>query len=414
MVYVLNVDGSPLMPCKQAKARKLLRDNKAKVIKREPFSIQLCFKCENIVQKIILGVDAGSKFIGLSATTDKLELFSGEVELRNDISNKLFSKKQYRRIRRTKIRYRQSRFLNRIKSKHKGWLAPSIRHKIQTHISIIDRICKILPIYKIIIETAQFDIQKINNQTIKRAEYQQGNTMGFYNAKEYVLFRDGHTCQYCKGKSKENKLEVHHIVHRINGGSNRPDNLITLCKTCHGKVHTKQIELKIKSGKSFKHATFMGIMRGSLLEKLMLLGYNVEETYGYITKHVRIENKLQKTHSIDARCISGNPTALPLNFWYYYKKVRCHNRQIHRANFLKGHKKKINQAPFEVKGFRLFDKVKYKEELYYIFGRRKSGCFDIRKLNGTKINGGSVNCNNISLIEFRKTLLTERRGATVC
>lgn len=409
MVYVLNIKGDPLMPCKNAKARKLLRDNKARVVKREPFTIQLLFECENVVQEVTLGVDAGSKFIGISATTKELELFSAEVELRNDISNKLTSRRQARRARRSRLRYRKARFLNRVKSKNKGWLSPSIEHKIQTHLTVIKKVSEILPICKIIVETAQFDIQKINNPEISGKEYQQGLTLGFSNVKEYVLFRDNHTCQHCKGKSKEGKLEVHHIIFRSRGGSNKQDNLITLCKTCHAGVHKGKIELKVKRGMSFTHATFMGVMRKTLLDRLNSVCFDVGETYGYVTKYLRIENNLEKEHRIDARCISGNPLAKPLDCWYYYKKVRCHNRQIHKANFIKGHRKKLNQAQFEVKGFRLFDKVEYDKGLYYIFGRRNSGQFDIRKLDGTKVNKGSIGYKKLTLREFRKTLLIERR-----
>jgi len=155
MVYVLNMQGKPLMPCKEAKARKLLKDNLAIVVKREPFTIQLIFECENQTQDITLGVDAGSKHIGLSATTDKKELYSAEVELRNDIVDLLSTRRQNRRTRRNRLRYRKPRFLNRVKSKNKGWLAPSIENKIQTHISIVHRLHEILPITKIIVETAK-------------------------------------------------------------------------------------------------------------------------------------------------------------------------------------------------------------------------------------------------------------------
>ncbi|HEY8890214.1 MAG TPA: HNH endonuclease, partial [Clostridium sp.] len=137
----------------------------------------------------------------------------------------------------------------------------------------------------------------------------------------------------------------------------------------------------------------------------------VSLTYGYITKNTRIRNKLPKEHRVDALCISGNPKAKRLNYFYFSKKVRCHNRQIHKANILKGGIKKLNQAQFEVKGFRLFDKIQYQGKLYYIFGRRNSGFFDIRTLDGTKVNKGSVNCKTFKLIERRKSLLTERRMA---
>ncbi|MEA1974256.1 MAG: HNH endonuclease, partial [Bacillota bacterium] len=122
----------------------------------------------------------------------------------------------------------------------------------------------------------------------------------------------------------------------------------------------------------------MGIMRSTLHKRLFELYNNVEIIYGYITKNTRITNNLEKAHRIDARCISGNPLAKPLENWFYYKKVRCQNRQIHKANHLRGHKKKLNQAPFEVKDFRLFDKVMYENKEYFIFGRRKTGYFDIR------------------------------------
>lgn len=167
MVYVLNMQGNPLMPCKEAKARKLLRDNLAIVVKREPFTIQLLFECENKTQDITLGVDAGSKHIGLSATANKKELYSADIELRNDIVDLLSTRRQNRRTRRNRLRYRKPRFNNRVKSKNKGWLAPSIEHKIQTHFRVIENIHKILPITKIIVETASFDIQKIKTLTYK-------------------------------------------------------------------------------------------------------------------------------------------------------------------------------------------------------------------------------------------------------
>ena len=408
MVYVLNIKKEPLMPCRKAKARKLLKNKKAKGIKIEPFTIQLLFECENQVQDITLGIDSGSKYIGLSATTISQELYSANVELRNDIVDLLSTRRQNRRTRRNRLRYRKARFNNRISSKKEGWLAPSIRQKIDTHMRIIKDVHKILPITKIIVETASFDIQKIKNPNIQGEEYQQGEQLGFWNVREYVLFRDGYKCQHCKGKSKDNVLNVHHLESRKTGG-NSPNNLITLCETCHNAYHQGKIKLKQKRGQSFRDASFMGIMRWAFYNKLKEEYQNVSMTYGYITKNTRIKNGLPKEHYIDARCITGNPLVKPLGYFYYIKKVRCHNRQIHKAKILKGGKKKNNQAPYEVKGFRLFDKVKYQSELYYIFGRRSTGYFDIRKLDGTKVNKGSISCKKIELVEMRKTILIERR-----
>lgn len=408
MVYVLNIQGEPIMPCKEAKARKLLKQNKAKIAKHEPFTIQLLFECENQVQDVSLGVDTGSKHIGISATTEKQVLYETDVELRNDIVSKLSSRREARRTRRNRLRYRPARFNNRVKSKHKGWLAPSIEQKINTHIQVIKHLHEVLPITKIIVETAQFDIQKINNPEIQGEEYQQGEQSGFWNVREYVLFRDNHECQHCHGRSKDNILNVHHIESRKIGG-NAPNNLITLCETCHKAYHSGGIKLNFKRGKSYRDATFMWVMRKTLLNRLCKLYTNVCETYGYITKNARIENNLPKEHYIDARCISGNPKAKPLDYYIYQKCVRKQNRQIHKNNFLKGSYKKNNQLNGNVFGFELFDTVKYKNKQYFVFGKRKSGFLDIRNLDGEKVNDGSISYKKLKRICNNKTILTERR-----
>ena len=226
-VYVVNQDGKPLMPTKRfGKVRRLLRDGMAKVIHKNPFTIQLTYKTGDIVQEISLGVDSGSKIVGLSATTENQVLFEAEVELRNDIVVKLSTRREARRERRNrKTRYRSARFNNR--RKNDKWLAPSIQHKIFTHLFVIDKVYSILPITKLVVETASFDIQKIKNPDIKSEEYRQGEQLGFWNVREYVLFRDGHVCQCCNGKSKDKILNVHHIESRKVRG-NAPNKLITL------------------------------------------------------------------------------------------------------------------------------------------------------------------------------------------
>ena len=181
MVYVLNIEGKPLMPCKEAKARKLLKENKAKIYKKEPFTIQLLFVCENQTQDITLGVDAGSKHIGLSATTKEKELYAADVELRNDIVDLLSTRRQNRRTRRNRLRYRKPRFNNRVHSKKNGWLAPSVKQKIQTHFKVVEDIHKLLPITKIVVETVSFYIHKIKNPEIHNEEYQQGEQLEFWN-----------------------------------------------------------------------------------------------------------------------------------------------------------------------------------------------------------------------------------------
>lgn len=138
IVYVLNKHGKPLMPCSSCKARKLLKQGKAKVKRTEPFTIQLLYGSTGYTQDITLGIDAGSKHIGVSATTKKKELYTADVEIRNNIVDKLSTRRQYRRSRRNrKTRYRKPKFQNRVKSKHKGWLAPSIESKINSHFRVV-------------------------------------------------------------------------------------------------------------------------------------------------------------------------------------------------------------------------------------------------------------------------------------
>lgn len=408
MVYVLNNKGNPLMPCKEAKARKLLKQNKAIVAKYEPFTIQLTFECENQTQEVSLGIDAGSKHIGISATTEKQVLYEADVELRNDIVDKLSSRREARRTRRNRLRYRPARFNNRIRSKHNGWLAPSIEQKINSHIQTIKRLHQILPISKIIVETAQFDIQKIKNPDIEGEQYQQGDQMGFWNVREYVLFRDNHQCQCCKGKSKDNRLNVHHLESRKTGGDS-PSNLITLCETCHNEYHQGKIKLSVKRGRSFRDAAFMGIMRKTLLSRLRQIYPNVQETFGYVTKNTRIENDLPKEHYVDARCISGNPLAKLLGYCLYQKCVRRQNRKMTKDKFIKGGIKKNNQLIGDVFGFGLFDTVEYQKKRYFVFGRRKRGDFDIRTLDGKKINNGSISYKKLKIIQKNNNILTERR-----
>ena len=410
-VFVLNMRVQPLMPCSPPKARKLLRAGKAVPVRRTPFVIQLTVPTGETKQPITLGVDAGYKHVGLSATTAKEELLASEVELRQDVTGLLSNRLALRRARRNrKTRYRAPRFANRVRSKHKGWLAPSVENRIQAHISRIEAVCRVLPITKIVIETASFDIQKIKNPEIEGEGYQQGEQLGFWNVREYVLFRDGHVCQACKGRSKDLILNVHHIESRKTGGD-APGNLITLCEACHKAYHAGKLkQFSPRRGASFRAETFMGIMRWTVLNRLRERHPElpVTNTYGYLTKHKRIVAGLPKTHCADAFCIAGVLDAKRRGEYLFQKQTRRHNRQIHKLTILKGGVRKRHQAPYLVHGFRLFDKVQCKGEVGFIFGRRSSGAFDVRRLNGTKISAG-ISYKKLSLLEKRKTFLTELR-----
>ncbi len=289
------------MPTSPTKARKLLKAGKATVIRRTPFTIRLVYGSSGYVQPVTLGVDTGYKKVGLSAGASAQELFSAQVKLRTDIPKLLSEKRQYRRTRRNRLWYRPARFLNR-GNKKDGWLAPSVEHRLDGHIKAVNFVKSLLPVSKIIVEAAAFDIQKIKNPEISGAEYQNGEAKGFWNVREYVLHRDGHRCSHC-GRSNT-VLNVHHIEGRQTGGD-RPDNLITLCEKCHKDYHAGKIKLSIKKSKGFRAETIMSILRWKIVARLRELGNTVSVTYGYLTKSARIALKLEKSHANDAFVIAG-------------------------------------------------------------------------------------------------------------
>ena len=411
MVYVIAQNGKPLMPTEHhGKVRWLLKRKKARVVRHTPVTIQLLYGTgSERVQPVTLGVDTGYGTAGYSASTEDKVLFEAEEKMRTDIPQLMTERREKRRARRNrKTRYRAPRFDNR--ARRKGWLAPSVEEKLLAHQNTIHFISSFLPVSEIVIETAAFDIQKIRNPDIKGEQYQQGEQTGFWNAREYVLYRDGHECRLCGGKRKNPVLEVHHKIRRIDGGSDRPDNLITLCSTCHYLLHNGEIKADFRKPKGYKAEALMSVMRWELLRRLRA-EYGEEAvsiTFGYITKNTRIRHKLEKSHRIDARCIAGHPDALSDGGWYAIQKLRNHNRKLHKDTILKGGIRKKNQTESLIGGFGLFDIVRYGEITCYIHGRRSSGYFDIRKLDGTKVHAG-IHYRNISLVERTNTRLIDRR-----
>lgn len=407
-IYVLNRHGQPLMPCHPRKARLLLKMGKAKVKRMVPFTIQLLYGSSGYKQDVSLGVDAGTRHIGVSATTEQTVLLEAEVQPRTDIQKLLATRGQFRRARRSrKTRYRPARFQNR--KKPEGWLAPSVQHKVDAHLKTIRWVHSLLPVRKTIIEVAQFDLQKISNPEMEGVEYQQGPQLGFWNVREYVLFRDGHTCQWCQGTSKDSVLNVHYIESRKTGGD-APSNLITLCETCHDLIHRTHQEGQIaRKRNGCRDATQMGIIRWRVYEQAQALYPQVHLTYGYLTKHTRITHALKKSHLIDARCISEHPLARLDGTSYLLKWVRRNNRHLHKATIRKGGQRQRNTAPKWVHGFRLFDCVRWSGYLCFVFGRRSSGYFDLRTLDGTRIRA-SASVKKLHVIQRASACLVERRG----
>lgn len=398
------------MPTYPSKARRLLRSNLAVVKHRQPFTIQLKYATGENKQPINLGVDTGYTNIGLSASTEKAELFASEVRIRQDVSAALASRRAARISRRArKTRYRAPRFLNRVRTKCKGWIAPSHKHRIQSHVAQVDRVCKILPISKIIVENGSFDIQKINNPEITSTGYQQGEQYGLANLRTYILERDGCRCRNCLGKSGDKHLELHHIESRKIGG-NAPNNLIILCHTCHQSFHKGLIKLKLKRGNAFRNASFMNITRHKIIEQIQQSHPDIEicTTFGYLTRILRSKYGLEKSHCSDAFCIAGNLKATRLDKYFYQFQVKRHYRQLHKMNFLKGGKRRVHKLPFLVHGFRLFDYVQFKGQYGFILSRRQTGYFRVGSLDYEYIGQG-LSYKKLKLITKARSWLIELR-----
>lgn len=424
LAFVLNKHKKPLMPCSSAKARRLLKNGLAKVTQNKPFTIKLLFSSSGHKQEVIAGMDTGSKKIGVAAVSNRKVLYQAETKLRGEeIRKKIDQRKMYRRSRRGhKLRYRKPRFLNRKASIAKGRLPPSVRHKVESHLKEKKHLESILPIHKWIIETASFDIHKITNPTGVKKDlgkghtYQKGRLLDFYNAKQYVLFPGKYKCQLCTTK-KNQKLHVHHIQFRSNGGSNSPDNLATLCKSCHDKIHKFQKEMSEKTSKKLqkiaqirtKHATEISILRSQLCKNFKSIGgiQEFEETFGYITKFNRERAKLPKAHHIDAICIASQDkiTQIQYNNSDLFQK-RCVSKGDYKQTSGIRSEKKIPTG--KLFGLKKFDLVKTSKGVGFVKGKRSSGYFAISDINGITITD-SVNIKkNLGRIQARKAVIIWR------
>ena len=406
MVYVQSIDGAPLMPCSEAKARHLLKQHRARRVRNTPFTIRLKSVVDGHVQPVSLGVDPGYRHIGLSATTNDRILFEAIAECRTDIPKLMEKRRSLRRGRRhRKTRYREPRFNNRVRSKHRGWLAPSVEQRIGYHIHLIDFVCRLLPISRIVVEKAKFDTHKIENPDIEGVGYQHGPQYGFENVKEYVRWRDGYKCQHCHHKGdSETRLEVHHIIQRKDGGTDHRDNLVTLCHDCHVALHRGEFTLRKPRG-GHKEPTFMNEMRNKLVERLKTkYGNMIHTTFGYITRIERTVAGLPKDHNTDARTISGNPKAKPNGIVWQITKHRCHNRKLHREVPAKHGRRQSTKSARRVFGFGLHDKVVMEGgQICWIIGLRTSGYFALRTLNDNAL----LNPN------YSRLRLLERAGGLI-
>lgn len=339
-VCVLSKEGNPLMPCSYAKSKRMVKLGKATVIKRFPFVIQLNFSCEDKTQEIIFSLDTGYKYLGISTRTEKKELLRLEVKLRTDVSDKISERAMYRRNRRNKLWYREPRFNNR-----KGFkFAPSVQHKIDSHIIILEKIAKYVPISKVSVEVGKFDIQKFINPEIQGTDYQQGSLYNYNNVKSYISAREHGKCQLCsKESSKGNGLRLHHIIPKPKG-TDKPSNLALLHEKCHEKLHKKNLHQVLTKNKQYKDTAMMNIIRKEIIRRLRDI-YPTEVTYGYKTKVKRQELRIEKSHTNDAFVIGNGTNQERCKELKWIQKQR-NNRSIQQNR--KGQKPAIRKQRYKI------------------------------------------------------------------
>lgn len=408
VVYVLNKNGQPLMPIHRCgKVRRLLNSKRAKVVRREPFTIKLLFDTKENISDLTLGVDTGLAKIGAAVVdNNQIVLYTSEVGIRNDISIKMKRRAVYRRARRIrKLRYRKSRFNNRTNSTKKDRFSPTIVSKINSHKREIEFIKSILPIKYLVLETGKFDTALLDHKNEafnKHWGYQKGPAYGYKNNHEAVLNRDNYTCQCCK--KKKGAMHVHHIIYRSNGGSDKMDNLITLCEDCHKRLHDgelKDFESKLVGQRkgTLKYATQMNSIRCQLLKMYP----EAIETFGYITKANRELSSLNKEHYNDAITIACGCIPEPIIDTKLYKKQHISKGQY---KLYQGQNSDKKLPKGKVYGFLNKDIIKYRGKLYIINGLASAGyCWlaNIEGINQKFENPKTVKLNSIKRISSRST-----------
>lgn len=321
-ILVLDTNKQPLYPIHPAQARQLLRNKQAAIFRRFPFTIILKKACPDIeTSPLRLKIDPGAKFTGMALVNDSTGevVFAAELKHRGfAIRDALTSRRQLRRGRRArKTRYRKPRFLNR--TRPEGWLAPSLQSRIENIKTWVKKLSKFAPIESISQELVRFDMQLMSNPDIQGKEYQQGTLVG-YETREYLLEKWNRECAYCG--VKDVPFQVEHIHPRAKGGSNSITNLTLSCEKCNTKKGTKDIKEFLKKDTSrlekilkqakrpLADAAAVNTTRFALLEVLKATGLPVETGSGGLTKFNRSQQKLEKTHWLDAACVGKSTPVL--------------------------------------------------------------------------------------------------------
>lgn len=323
-VFVIDTEKRPLDPIHPAQARQLLRNEKAAVYRRFPFTIILReSRPDSPVSALRLKIDPGAKFTGIALVNDTTGevVFAAELKHRGfAIRDALTSRRQLRRDRRArKTRYRQPRFLNRTRPQE--WLAPSLQSRVENLKTWLNKLRKFAPIEAITQELVRFDMQLMRNPDIQGKEYQQGTLAG-YETREFLLEKWDRQCAYCG--VKDVPLQIEHIHPRAKGGSNSITNLTLSCEKCNIKKGTKDIKDFLKKDparlekilkqtkRPLADTGSANTTRFALLDVLKQTGLPIEAGSGGLTKFNRSQQELSKTHWLDAAC-AGRSTPPILN-----------------------------------------------------------------------------------------------------
>jgi len=380
-VFVLSKEGKCLMPTTPRRARVWLKAKRARVVRHDPFTIRLRFATQQHVQPAKVGVDTGSKDVGIAALANGKVVFQAEVHLRDDITKKMTQRRTFRRNRRArKTRYREARYDNR--RRPDGWLPPSLHSKAEATVKAVRFITSFLSVGRVTVEVGRFDTQKRQNPDIAHLEYQQGELQGYF-LREYVLDKWQRKCAYCDAHGVP--LEIEHIVPTSRGGSNRASNLTLACHACNRRKgqHTAAEfgfpEVQAKARVPLKDAAHVSSLKSRVVHDLQAVfgESQVSITYGYQTKYKRIQVlDLPKSHTNDAMAIACEigEVVKPLEMVH---QIRCLARG-HYQRFNGLHSEHKCWAPRKVRGFKLYELVKAKGGVGYIAGRREKGAFVIK------------------------------------
>ncbi len=398
VVYVQDQNGKPLMPTKRCgTVRRWLKSGRAQVVRHKPFTIRLLDRDGGYAQPLQAGVDLGTAHVGVSVASQKQEVFAAEFKLRTDLSDLLTDRRMFRRTRRSrKTRYRAPRFLNR---KHQDELAPSVRAKVDETLKVVRIVESVLPVTHWTFEIANFDPHQLVKPGVEGEGYQQGEQYGFENVREYVLHRDRHECQNPKCDRADPVLTVHHIRHRTDGGSDRPANLVTLCKACHWQHHNVA-PLTLGAPASVRDATQFNVVKTYVMRATTHLQRDV--TFGHITKAKRIALGLPKSHLHDAFVIAGGQVQPRADTTYLGAFFRRQNRKL-----FKGARSHLRNTIPSAKGFKRGDRVRLGDGREgFVFGWRSTGYFDVRRLDGTVLHH-SASYKTLHRVEGARTLRVE-------